>query len=195
MSVDFDALKERLTVQGELFSHALDEHAVRKLLRGRAERLAGRESTKDRRRHLFDLVIGRRGAIEWGFPSHRLRELRRVQVTRLPFLPAPFCGLFQIRGTLHPLVDLQPAVGSADELSHGDLCLAAVLYGPSRTLGVRLDEVTEVRSVNEGDLRPAPEESPGELVANLTHDVVHVVDVDTLLQSRSIQLSPEEESS
>lgn len=189
MSVDFQAMKERLAAQRDLFSETLDERAVRRLLRARAEKLAARTVAEEARRHLFDLVIGRRETMRWGFPSHRLKEVRRVQITRLPFLPAPFCGLFQIRGALHPLVDLQTA-GPADALAHGASCLVALLSGPSRTLGVRLDEVTEVRSVYEGDLRPVPEDSAGELVANLTDDVVHVVDVDVLLKSRSVALSP-----
>lgn len=193
MTSDLGAIRTRLEQQRKLVGGELTEADVRKILRSRAEALAARREDEEPRRHLLDVVVARRAKVLWGFPCERLAEIRSVEVARLPFVPSSVCGLTQIRGRLHPVVDLQPAArGASDLLGHGDRCLAAVLTGPSGTLGVRIDEVAEVRSILEGDLCPPPEDSPDEIVSHLTRDVVHIIDVDALFQSRSVVHSPEE---
>jgi purine-binding chemotaxis protein CheW len=129
------------------------------------------------------LVAFRIGEVAYAVPIHAVREIvNPVPLTTLPHLPAPIAGVVDHRGEVVVVVDLRTRFGlvSAPPSRRAKWILVSV---EGRTVGLVVDQVTEVFATHELALRPPPKLGGGEdqrgIAGVTTHrgEMVFVLDV------------------
>jgi len=122
----------------------------------------------------------------------RIKEIIRPQkLTPLPQAPTFIDGIINLRGAVIPVVDLRKRFGMpARELTISTRLLIVRLSG--QTLGLVVDDVTEVVTIPVNDIKPPPAVSDG-LIANhllgvcLAGDnLVMLLDIDRLLTTNEV---------
>lgn len=110
------------------------------------------------------------GAEHYGIPVGRTREIIRVSaITSVPQMPSHVKGVINLRGRIVPVVDLRVRFSQADAELHERTCIIVIqLNGAANSLGLLVDAVEEVVTLNATDIEPAPE-----MVSR--HDSGHVV--------------------
>ena len=125
------------------------------------------------------------GGRTYGWGIELVREIipfRRA--TRLPGAPSFVLGLINLRGTIVTVLDLgaRLGVGAADR-SEGSIVL--VQHG-TRTVGVAVDEVRDVRPVAPGQIEaPSGDQARTGVVRGIAHvedDVAILLDVDSIVR-------------
>lgn len=98
--------------------------------------------------HLRDQVFG--------VPIESVREtLRPKPMTRVFLTPSWLVGIFSLRGEIVPAIDLGPWLGIG-RTGEGDASRLVVLRQGSLVLGVVVDELAELQTVDVAELSPAP---------------------------------------
>jgi chemotaxis signal transduction protein len=189
MTLNFDELKQRLRESVDRLGTHGDAAQVEWVLRQRTRQLASHGSNVTIRRQVGEVVVVRRAQSQFGFPIQDVDEVREVVVGRLPHRSPHICGLFQLRGQVSCLVDLQPFVGATTELDHHERTLAIVVRAPGGNLGVRIDEVLGPRVLHADEMDPGHRDGRLEFVSAVTRDCVEVVDVATLLASPALKMT------
>lgn len=184
MTIDLDALRARL--HRSLERVAGRDGDVERTLRERAQQLAAREVKTRQPDIVAHVIVVRRARSILAFPILRVAEVREVVVTRLPQRGRHVCGLFQLRGHVHCLVDVQPFVGPAEELRHGERALAVLVEGSCGALGVRIDEVMGARAIDATEIDGTERERRLGFVSSVTRDCVEIVDVDALFAASEL---------
>ena len=101
------------------------------------------------------LVVFRLGAGSYALDIQRVREINRlVDVTSLPKAPDFVKGIINLRGTIVPVVDLGLRFGLTGTERSGDTRIV-VIESEGHTLGLMVDEVSEVLRIEEEDIDPA----------------------------------------
>ena len=107
------------------------------------------------------------------------------RATRLPGAPAYVQGLVNLRGSIITVLDLgarlDPAREHVRDATGGSIIL--VEHGP-RTVGAAVDEVMDVREIEQEPVEDASGEARGGLVRGLGHtgdDVVVLLDIHRLI--------------
>lgn len=184
MTIDLDTLRARL--HRSLERVARRDGDVERALRERALKLAAREVIPRPPEIVARVIVVRRARSVLALPILRVAEVREVQVTRLPHRGRHVCGLFQLRGHVHCLVDVQPFVGSVEELRHGERALAVLVEGAAGVLGLRIDEVVGARAIDAAEIDGTERERRLGFVSCVTRDCVEIVDVDALFAAAEL---------
>jgi len=88
-----------------------------------------------------------------------LQSIREVfpvdSVTPVPGMPTVLAGVTNLRGVVVPLVDVRPLLG----LQHSDTPLkyAVVIHNGGNQVGVLVDQIPEIRTVQSDQFLPAPQ--------------------------------------
>jgi len=122
----------------------------------------------------------------------RIKEIIRPQkLTPLPQAPSFIDGIINLRGAVIPVVDLRKRFGMpARELSISTRLLIVRLSG--QTLGLVVDDVTEVATIPVTDIKPPPAVSDGIIVNHLLgvclsgDNLVMLLDIDRLLTTNEV---------
>ncbi len=116
------------------------------------------------------------GDVAYAVPIAAVREIVNPSLlTPLPHAPAAVAGVADHRGEVVPVVDLRVRFGlpRAPDAQHSKWILVEV---EGRTVGMVVDEVTEVFGTGGADLRPAPALGEGDeargIAGVITHDGV-----------------------
>jgi len=146
------------------------------------------------------LVGFRIGSVAYAVRIGAVKEIiNPIPVTELPHAPASVAGVADHRGAVVPVIALRARFGLPPP-THPERCKWILVAMEQRTVGLMVDQVTEVFSPTEGELRPAPELGGGEdergIEGVTTHDgeMVFVLDVSRF---RDLALNlgrPEEET-
>lgn len=124
----------------------------------------------------------------------RIKEIIRPQkLTPLPQAPSFIDGIINLRGAVIPVVDMRKRFGMpARELTASTRLLIVRLS--SQTLGLVVDDVTEVITVPVKEIKPPPVVSAG-LIANYLlgvclsgENMVMLLDIDRLLNINEISV-------
>jgi purine-binding chemotaxis protein CheW len=124
----------------------------------------------------------------------RIKEIIRPQkLTPLPQAPSFIDGIINLRGAVIPVVDMRKRFGMpARELTASTRLLIVRLS--SQTLGLVVDDVTEVITVPVKEIKPPPVVSAG-LIANYLlgvclsgENMVMLLDIDRLLSTNEISV-------
>ncbi len=101
-----------------------------------------------------------------------VREIRRwTEATTLPKAPEYIKGVINLRGNVIPVVDLSQRLGHGPtSTAERNVIINAVLNGG--TVGLLVEEVSDILSVSAADMQPTPE---------IASDSVREI-VDTILQ-------------
>jgi len=122
----------------------------------------------------------------------RIKEIIRPQkLTPLPQAPSFIDGIINLRGAVIPVVDLRKRFGMpARELTMATRLLIVRLSG--QTLGLVVDDVTEVVTIPVTDIKPPPAVSDGLIVNHLLgvclsgDNLVMLLDIDRLLTTNEV---------
>jgi chemotaxis signal transduction protein len=127
------------------------------------------------------LLVWRSGGMRCAAPIESLREvLPWLPVARLPGVPPAVCGVANVRGQLVTVVDGRRLIGAAHETTPGATVLVRL---GSRTVGLAVDDVEDMVTVEDDAFAPAPDGSARRTVRVDDDAPAHVLDLDGLLGS------------
>src|SRR5687767_11226833 len=107
-----------------------DPSDIEAVLAERARLLARAPVAEDAEEGGFDLVVLRTGDERFGLALEAVRESDRIGVlAELPGTPPAWRGLVNLRGTLHPVLDLRAAFGGAPTPDADTLRVCTVAAG------------------------------------------------------------------
>lgn len=131
---------------------------------------------------------------EYGIDILSVREIRGwTPVTRIPQSPHFVLGVFNLRGSIVPVIDMRLRFGQPRK-DHDATTVMIVVTVNERLFGVVVDSVSDVIDVDSRALRPVPDMSTTvdtEYLKGLTsigERMILLLDADRLLQPRDAQL-------
>jgi purine-binding chemotaxis protein CheW len=93
----------------------------------------------------------------YALPIIKVREIQaQATITRIPKAPPYMPGVINLRGAIVPILELRHrfALGEAPEDTRPVIVIVEV---QGRTLGIRVDSVSDVLDLDPAAIRPAPE--------------------------------------
>ena len=122
---------------------------------------------------LRELISFRIGAQEFCVDIMAIREIRGwTAATALPQSPSFVRGVINLRGAVLPIVDLASRLGfESTEASDRNVIIVADIGG--QVVGLLVDAVSDILTVDKGDIHPVPEGNTGDndlLTGIVTHD-------------------------
>ncbi len=93
----------------------------------------------------------------YALPILKVREIQaQATITRIPKAPSYMPGVINLRGAIVPILELRQrfSLGEAPEDTRPVIVIVEV---QGRTLGIRVDSVSDVLDLDAGSIRPAPE--------------------------------------
>ena len=169
---------------------------IQQILEARAAELARPQTSDDEGHDTISLAIVRLGSERYGIDLSTISEIKPLEtVTPMPATPPFWLGLVNLRGDLVPLLELgrylgQP-VDAASEERGGQVVL---VRGNDLKIGLRVDEVPEVRVVRLADIGPSLVEAITDrpnVYAGLAPDLVAVLDIEALLSDTALVVQDE----
>jgi len=128
---------------------------------------------------------------EYGVEILRVQEIRGwSKVTPLPNSPGYLKGVINLRGTIVPIIDLRERFGMSS-LDYGSTTVVIVVRvetgSQERVMGLVVDAVSEVYTVNKGQCQPPPEfggnldEKFVKSLASVDDNMIIILDADAFL--------------
>lgn len=97
------------------------------------------------------------GDEEYGIDILKVQEIRGYdQVTRIANTPAFIKGVTNLRGVIVPIVDLRVKFAQ-ENVTYNENTVVIVLNFQNRIVGIVVDGVSDVLSLTQEQIRPAPE--------------------------------------
>src|SRR3954447_7536212 len=100
------------------------------------------------------------GAEEYAIQVVKVREIVKLQhITGVPETPAELKGVINLRGKVIPVVDLRLRFGLPEKEYGQRTCIIVVELGRAAAgpMGIIVDEVSEVLSLQESDIQDTPD--------------------------------------
>ena len=136
----------------------------------------------------------RLGAEEYGIDILAVREIRAFErPTRIASAPAFILGVINLRGVIVPIVDLRLKFG-VGEAAYDGTTVVIILNVANRVLGIVVDSVSDVLSIEQAAIRPAPEFSAAieasfvRGLASINDRLLILVDIEMLMMSPGMAL-------
>jgi purine-binding chemotaxis protein CheW len=134
------------------------------------------------------------GAEEYGADILAVREIRGwTPVTRIPQAPHYVLGVLNLRGAIVPVLDLRLRFG-LPAVEYGATTVTVIVTVAGRNFGVVVDAVSDVLTVQGGDIRPVPDMGTTvdteylKGLVSIGERMVLLLDVDKLLQPQDAQM-------
>ena len=140
----------------------------------------------------------RLGGEEYGIDILKVQEIRGYDaVTRIANTPEFIKGVINLRGTIVPIIDLRIKFGLGDP-SYDEFTVVIILNVAGRVVGVVVDSVSDVLTLTDAQIRPAPDFSAAldtQYVTGLgaiDERMLILVDIERLIGSRDMGLIDEQ---
>jgi purine-binding chemotaxis protein CheW len=118
----------------------------------------------------IQLVVFRLGMEEYGVPITQVKEIIHFsKPTRIPRAPNFIEGVINLRGKIIPVLDLNKRFG-LETTDYGDQARIVVVEINEHTVGVIVDEVSEVLRLSTNNIEPPPA-----IIAGITANYLHGV--------------------
>ncbi|WP_130835272.1 chemotaxis protein CheW [[Erwinia] mediterraneensis] len=134
------------------------------------------------------------GDEEYGIDILKVQEIRGYdQVTRIANTPSFIKGVTNLRGVIVPIIDLRIKFAQPD-VDYNDNTVVIVLNLLQRVVGIVVDGVSDVLSLTQDQIRPAPEFAVTMSTEYLTglgalgDRMLILVDIEKLLSSEEMAL-------
>lgn len=134
------------------------------------------------------------GDEEYGIDILKVQEIRGYdQVTRIANTPEFIKGVTNLRGVIVPIIDLRVKFSQPD-VEYNDNTVVIVLNLEHRVVGIVVDGVSDVLSLTQDQIRPAPEFAVTMSTEYLTglgalgERMLILVDIEKLLSSDEMAL-------
>jgi len=99
----------------------------------------------------------RLGSEEYGIDILKVQEIRGYDaVTRIANTPEFVKGVINLRGTIVPIIDLRIKFGIGNPV-YDEFTVVIILNVSGRVVGVVVDSVSDVLTLSEEQMRPAPD--------------------------------------
>ena len=158
----------------------LDLDAIQVILEERARGLARPVADVEDDGDVVEMAIVETGGERYAIDIFYLREVRATpSISPFPSLPSVWAGLMNLRGALHPVLDLGAYLPSQPR-SDGDRFEVMVVESRRLGIGLLVDRVVEVRRTRRADIG-APVRGGANVVSGVTPDLVSVIDMERLL--------------
>lgn len=136
------------------------------------------------------------GGESYGIPIEQVREIIEFGgLTQVPTMPPYMRGVINLRGTVVPVLDLQVRFDRAETAIARRTCVIIVEVrrnGSERLLGVLVDAVSEVLTLDRKRLEPRPSADGGvrsefvKGILNLDDRLVVALDIDRALSEEEM---------
>ncbi|WP_461834045.1 chemotaxis protein CheW [Desulfothermus sp.] len=114
------------------------------------------QDTKQKHEEMLQLVSFRLGDEEFGVDIMQVQEIIRMQdITSVPNAPEFVEGVINLRGRVIPIIDLRKRFG-LEEKSHDKATRIIVVKVDDLTVGLVVDEVSEVLRIPADTVEPPP---------------------------------------
>ena len=134
---------------------------------------------------------------EYGVDILRVQEIRGWDTaTQIPNTPEYIKGIMNLRGSIVPIIDLRSRF-RLDDVAYGKTTVVIVLKvqgeEKDRTMGIVVDAVSDVYTVGNDNLKPAPDfgSSIGteflKGLATVDEKMIIILDIDNLLNNRDFE--------
>jgi purine-binding chemotaxis protein CheW len=140
-----------------------------------------------------EFVAFRCGGQEFCLDIMAVREIRSAApATPLPHVPAYLRGLINLRGTVLPVIDFATRLGIASNAFSTQSVIIVAWIG-SRLVGLEVDSVSDIITINASALQPAPVfvecslQSFVRVVATVDNRMICVIALETLLPLDDIE--------
>ena len=135
------------------------------------------------------------GEEEYGVDILKVQEIRSYDtVTRLPAAPSYIKGVINLRGTIVPIVDMRLRFAMA-EARYDEFTVMIVLSVAGRIVGLVVDGVSDVITLADTQIRPAPEMSSKALdgrfitgLGALEERLLILIDIEALISGEALGL-------
>ncbi len=137
------------------------------------------------------------GNEEYGVSILKVKELiGMMDITPVPRTPQFIKGVMNLRGRIIPVIDLRIKFGMDVQEYDERTCIMVMdiyVQGTPRTMGVIVDSVSEVVSIEDNEIEPPPEygstlDADTILgIGKLKEGVVIILDIDKILMINDIQ--------
>lgn len=134
---------------------------------------------------LLQVVVFTVGEEEYALPVHRVESIvTAIDITRVPGAGPHIKGVHNLRGRVISIIDLRSRLGNPPRPA-GTASRILVVGDGETTVGLEVDSVTEVFSVEGGAVSPPPERLAGDAlvegILRIGSRLIIVVDLDSLL--------------
>ena len=140
----------------------------------------------------------RLGSEEYGIDILKVQEIRGYDaVTRIANTPEFIKGVINLRGTIVPIIDLRIKFGLG-EPSYDEFTVVIILNVAARVVGVVVDSVSDVLTLTDAQIRPAPDFSAALETQYVTglgaidDRMLILIDIERLIGSRDMGLMDEQ---
>lgn len=173
-----------------------DGERTQQILEERARALARplhAEETADS----VEMVVVTMGTEDYGIDARHVLEvlsLADVDVAPVPGIPAFWSGLINVRGSLHPVLDMRRYLSLPDAAATDRPRGVVLVCAAGLTVGMIVDDAPEVRRVPTATIGPAlagVTQALRETVRGVTHDLLTVLDVEALLADPTLVVREE----
>ena len=141
-----------------------------------------------------EFLIFTLGDEEYGIDILKVQEIRGYdQVTRIANTPAFIKGVTNLRGVIVPIIDLRVKFAQKNVI-YNENTVVIVLNFENRVVGIVVDGVSDVLSLSQEQIRPAPEFAVTLSTEYLTglgslgDRMLILVDIEKLLSSEEMEL-------
>jgi len=141
-----------------------------------------------------EFLIFTLGDEEYGIDILKVQEIRGYdQVTRIANTPAFIKGVTNLRGVIVPIIDLRVKFAQKNVV-YNENTVVIVLNFENRVVGIVVDVVSDVLSLTQEQIRPAPEFAVTLSTEYLTglgslgDRMLILVDIEKLLSSEEMEL-------
>ncbi len=141
-----------------------------------------------------EFLIFTLGDEEYGIDILKVQEIRGYdQVTRIANTPAFIKGVTNLRGVIVPIIDLRVKFAQKNVV-YNENTVVIVLNFENRVVGIVVDGVSDVLSLTQEQIRPAPEFAVTLSTEYLTglgslgDRMLILVDIEKLLSSEEMEL-------
>lgn len=147
-----------------------------------------------------EFLTFRLGAEEYGVDILKVQEIRSYDtVTKLPAAPAYIKGVINLRGTIVPVVDMRLRF-AMDEARYDQFTVMIILSVNGRVVGLVVDGVSDVITLEAEQIRPAPDVAAGSLdtrfitgLGAVEERLLILVDIEGLVGKDGLALSQEQQ--
>ena len=146
------------------------------------------ESRKQREFLTFTL-----GGEEYAIDILKVQEIRGFEaVTRIANTPAFIKGVINLRGLIVPIVDLRIKFNLGEPV-YNEFTITVILNIGKRVIGIVVDSVSDVISLDEEQIRPAPEFGTFEMqylqgLVAIDERMLILIDIERLMSSAEMAL-------
>ncbi|MDP1784379.1 MAG: chemotaxis protein CheW [Sulfuricurvum sp.] len=127
---------------------------LQQIIKKQSNALLGEDNKIDDVVQLVGFIVGEE---EFSIPILSIQEIiKPISCTRVPQTPAYILGVFNLRGSVIPLIDLRARFGLTTQ-KHTDETRFIVMKSGNDVAGFVIDRLTEAIRMPKRDIGPAPE--------------------------------------